>query len=368
MDRTAERPGGGAVNKENFRDARFWLLNAALLCFLAAVVVPPVQAVRDGIDVLVVVDVTDSMNTRDYTADGKPVSRLETVKAILRQALVDLPCQSHFSLGIFAERRIFLLFNPIEVCSNFAAIAGAVAALNWREGWEGDSHIASGFYKAIALADDLHTDLVFMTDGQEAPPLPWNGGPSFDGKPGAVKGLVVGVGGYTLSPIPKYNEEGREIGFFGPNDVMQESHYGLPPPGAENRPGYNPRNAPFGNVHVYNHEELSSVEEPYLKGLAERTGIAYTHLVDEPDFLEALRAHATLHPVDVMVEHGSIAAALGLICLLCVYALLPLLTVLRADRWPHSAKAALQRAKLSLGSSRASSASEASIVGAAEDQ
>jgi mxaL protein len=339
------------VNKENFRDARFWLLSAALLCFLAALVVPPVQAVRDGIDVLVVVDITDSMNTRDYTEDGKPVSRLETVKAVLEQTLVDLPCQSHFSLGIFAERRIFLFFNPIEVCSNFAPIAGAVAALNWREGWEGDSHIASGFYKAIAIADDLRTDLVFMTDGQEAPPLPWNGAPIFDGKPGAVKGLVVGVGGYALSPIPKYDDKGREIGFYGPDDVLQESRYGLPPPGAENRPGYNPRNAPFGNVHVYNHEELSSVEEPYLKGLAEKTGMAYSHLVNEPDFLEALRAHATPHPVNVMVERGSVAAALGLICLLCVYALLPLLTALRANRWLHNAKTVLQRTKLSLGSS-----------------
>jgi mxaL protein len=345
MDRTAERTAGRAVNRANLRDARFWLLSAALICFLAALFVPRAAALRNAVDVLFVVDVTGSMNTRDYLQGGRPVSRLETVKAILQQTLVDLPCQSQVSLAIFAERRIFLLFNPIEVCENFAPIAGAVAALNWREGWEGDSHIAEGLYKAIALADGLHTDLVFMTDGQEAPPLPWNGGPPFDGRPGVVKGLVVGVGGYSLSPIPKYDENGREIGFYGPNDVMQESHYGLPPPGAENRPGYNARNAPFGNVNINNNENLSSVKEPYLKGLAEKTGMAYTHLDDESDFLEALRVHATPHPVNVSVERGSIAAALGLFCLFCVYALWPLLTALRASGWLRGAKVLLQRTK-----------------------
>jgi mxaL protein len=354
------------VNKARLRDPRFWLLSAALLCFLAALVVPSVQASRDSFDILFVVDITGSMNTRDYTQGGQPVSRLETVKAALRQTLVDLPCQSHVSLGLFAERGVFLLFNPIEVCSNFAPISGSVAAFNWREGWEGDSHIAEGLYRAVAIAANLHTDLVFMTDGQEAPPLPWNGGPSFDGKPGAVKGLVVGVGGYALSPIPKYDDNGREVGFYGPDDVLQESRFGLPPPGAEKRPGYNPRNAPFGNVQVNNNEHLSSVKEPYLKGLAEKTGLTYAHLVDEPEFFAALSAHATPHPVSVMVERGSIAAALGLICLFCVYALLPLLRLLKAPRWLHSAKSVLQRAKLVLGR-RGGAGRQARIVNIAED-
>jgi len=326
------------VNNACFRDGRFWLLAAALICFVAALVVPPVSAVRNSIDVLVVVDITGSMNTRDYVEDSKPRSRLETVKSILRQTLAELPCQSRFSLAIFAERRVFLLFNPIEVCDNFAPIAGAIAALDWREGWEGDSHIASGLYRAIAVASDLHTDLVFMSDGQEAPPLPWNGGPTFDGIPGAVRGLIVGVGGYQLSPIPKYDDNGREIGFYGPDDVPQENRFGLPPPGAENRPGYNPRNAPFGDVHVAGTEHLSSVKEPYLKSLAENTGLAYAHLVTERAFLAALRVHATPHLVNVMVERGSIPAAIGLICLACVYALLPLLSSLRASRWLANTK------------------------------
>jgi mxaL protein len=338
------------MNRDCLRDWRFWLLAAALLSFLAALVAPRVERQLNSFDFLVVVDITGSMNTRDYTEGGKPLSRLDKVKAILRQTLIDLPCDSRFGLAIFAERRVFLLFNPIKVCDNFAPIAGAVAALNWREAWEGDSHIASGLYRAVALAHDLQTDLVFMTDGQEAPPLPWSGGPDFDGKPGEVRGLIVGVGGYALSPIPKYDDSGREIGMYGPDDVLQESRFGLPPPGAENRPGYNPRNAPFGDVHVNGNEHLSSVKEPYLKSLAAKTGLAYTHLVNEPEFLAALGAHATPHPVKATVELGPVAAAIGLGCLSCIYALVPLLFWLGASAWLSKAKAELQRVKAQSGS------------------
>ncbi len=184
-----------------------------------------------------------------------------------------------------------------------------------------------------------------MTDGQEAPPLPWSGGPVFDAKPGEVKGLIVGVGGYALSPIPKYDNNGREIGFYGPDDVLQESRFGLPPPGAEQRPGYNPRNAPFGDVHINRNEHLSSVKEPYLKELAQNTGLTYTHLVNEPEFLAELRAHATPHPVNVTVARSPVAAALGLLCLACLYGLPLLRSLLRKDLWGARGKTILLRRK-----------------------
>jgi mxaL protein len=306
------------------REARFWLLVAAGLSFIAALILPPAKKEINAVDALLVVDITGSMNTRDYVEGGAPVSRLDHIKKTLRQTLADLPCQSLVGVAIFAERRVFLLFDPIEVCANFSPITAAISALDWREGWQGDSHIAGGLYRAIALADDLHADLVFMTDGQEAPPLPWSGGPTFDGKAGEVRGLIVGVGGYALSPIPKYNDAGREIGFYGEHDVLQESRFGLPPPDAASRPGYNARNAPFGDVPVNNNEHLSSVREPYLKMLAQKTGLAYTHLDNAQDFIEALRAYATPHPVRVKVSRAPIAGALGLFCLACVY-MLPLL-------------------------------------------
>ena len=38
----------------------------------------------------------------------------------------DIPCQSRLGLGVFSERRSFLLFNPVEVCGNYDALEGAI--------------------------------------------------------------------------------------------------------------------------------------------------------------------------------------------------------------------------------------------------
>ncbi|GJD37300.1 vWA domain-containing protein [Methylobacterium aerolatum] len=270
----------------NLRGPRFLALALALALTLAALVAPALPVTRTGAEILMVVDITGSMNVRDYTQDGRPASRLDTAKAALRRLVADLPCGSRVALALFTERRPFLLFAPIEVCADFAPLDGALAALDWRMAWEGDSRIAAGLHRAVAMAADLGTDLVFVTDGQETPPLPGGEPPPFDGRPGAVRGLVVGAGGYALSPIPRYDELGREKGFYGEADVTQENRFGPPPADAESREGFNPRNAPFGSVAARGTEHLSSVREPYLKRLAAEAGLAYAHL-DGPGGLDA---------------------------------------------------------------------------------
>ena len=74
----------------NLRDGRFQALAGA--AFLAALtfVLPALPLTRTGVSVLAVVDITGSMNVRDYTgADGKPVSRIDTARAALRDDAVD---------------------------------------------------------------------------------------------------------------------------------------------------------------------------------------------------------------------------------------------------------------------------------------
>jgi len=278
--------------RPDFRDPRLLLLALALILTLLALAAPTAPIKSKSFDTLVVVDITGSMNTRDYSASGRPISRLEFVKATLRDFLAGLPCASHVGLGVFSERRSFLLFEPVEVCENFAPLAGAIEALDWRMAWEGDSRIAAGLFRAIETARELKTDLVFLTDGQEAPPLPFSGPPPFEGRAGEVRGLVVGVGGYELAPIPKFDDSGREIGFYAVEDVPHDNRFGLPPPGAEQREGYNARNAPFGGTVALGVEHLSSVREPYLKSLAEKTGLSYAHLVDGPQILDAFEGAA----------------------------------------------------------------------------
>jgi len=282
----------------NLRDPRFAVLAGALVLVLLTFVVPPLRLTRDGVEMLAVIDITGSMNVRDYTGpDGKPASRLDTAKAALRELVAGLPCGSRVALGLFTERRTFLLFEPIEVCADFTPLDGAIAGLDWRMAWEADSRVAAGLHRAIAQAADLGTDLVFVTDGQEAPPLPSTGGPAFEGRPGAVRGLIVGAGGYTLSPIPKFSDRGRETGFYAEADVQQENRFGPPPPGAEQREGYNARNSPFGASAGTGTEHLSSVRESYLRQLAGETGLAYAHLDGPGGLHRPLIGAATPRPL-----------------------------------------------------------------------
>jgi mxaL protein len=262
------------------RDPRLMLLALAAASLMLALFGPRIRTTRVGYDLLAIVDITGSMNVRDYKIAGKPASRLDAIKSDLREVISSLPCPSRVAVGIFTERRPFLLFEPIDVCLEFSPLAAAIDALDWRMAWEGDSRISAGLIRSIDMARELKSDLLFFTDGHEAPPLPANGGPIFEGRPGEVRGLIVGVGGHELSPIPKYDDRGREVGFVGADEVPHESRFGLPPKGAEQREGYNARNAPFGAEAAIGVEHLSSVKEDYLRDLAGKTGLAYARLGD----------------------------------------------------------------------------------------
>lgn len=305
-------------------DFRLLLIAVAVLFLIAALFRPQWSTTRTGFDFLMVVDVTGSMNVRDYKDGDQPVSRLEAVKKALRSMSAGLPCPSRLALGVFAERQSFLLFEPIDVCADYASIDSAIAALDWRMAWEGDSRIAAGLFRAIDIANGLNADLLFFTDGQEAPPLPASGGPEFTGRREAVRGLIVGVGGYEPSPIPKFDDKGREIGFLGRDDLPHESRFGLPPKGAEQREGFNARNAPFGATMAVGSEHLSAVREPYLQELAETTGLAYAHLVGPDELLTDYRTAATRRTRHATLDLSPFLAALAVVAFAVLY-LAPLL-------------------------------------------
>lgn len=338
------------MTRPAFRDFRFWLLFAALLLVVAGLFLPRVELTRAAYDTLAIVDITSSMNTRDMTLDGKPASRLEMVKDRLRKLVAQLPCQSRLGLGIFTERRVFVLFQPVETCANFADIDASITGLDWRMAWEGDSHVASGVFSGVQTAGDLDADLLFFTDGHEAPPLHWSGMPAFEGEPGKVKGLIVGVGGNTLVPLAKYDNDGREIGVFDENEVPQENRYGPPPPDAESRPGYHPKWAPYGN-RVEGTEHLTSLKEKHLRDIAEKTGLAYVTLDGGGALRNALEAASSPRQVVVATDVRPYPAALALLLLLVVYGVLPLRDRLRAQskraaQQAHSTKAKLEEAHI----------------------
>lgn len=298
---------------------RFWLLVVALLGLLATFVMPRFERPSERYKTVLVVDITRSMNVRDYTVAGQTLSRLDFIKAGIRELLLNMPCQSELGLAIFTSRQAFLLFEPLEVCGNFAAIMATVEALNWRMAWQGDSGIAYGLNSAFSLAQALAADLIFLTDGQEAPPPPRRGPPRFRGQAGSVTGLIGGIGGHQPMPIPKYDQDGREIGFLSASDVPHESRLGMPPANAQQRPGWHPRNAPWGGSMQAGTEHLSAVREDYLRQRADLMGFSYAHLDSVAALRDGLLAVLTPHPTTVLVDWRWLPAVIALLCLILIY-------------------------------------------------
>lgn len=316
--------------RSRLQDMRLWALLGAVLLTGLTFLVPRLSFERNVYDLVAVIDITGSMNTRDMSVGGQPQSRIEAAKAALSQLLADLPCQSRLGLGVFTERRSFLLFNPIDVCAGFAPIEAAIASIDWRMGWEGDSFVAKGLYSALDIAGSLPADLVFMTDGQEAPPLPpGQGVPPFESEVGRVKGLVIGVGGTEKVPLPKFDDEGHEVGIYGPQDVVQENRTGAPPPDAEKRPGYHPKWAPFGSGPPEGDEHLTSVRSAHLQTLASVTGLGYAELARTPVIVNSVLPNAKPRQVVVPVDIRGYLAAGALALLAALYAA-PLVSIFRS--------------------------------------
>lgn len=267
------------------------LLALSLLCCLLALWQPHWPSQQNYYRLLFTVDITGSMNVRDYQYQDEPQSRLERSKQVMIDILQKLPCGSQVALSIFTERRSFLLLENVEVCQNYSPLIQSINMLNWRMAWEGDSHIARGLHSALELAQGLHSDLIFISDGQESPPLPYHGGPVYeapDNAPYIPKGFILGAGARALSPIPKFNDQGHEIGFYEEDEVDQENRLGIPPSGSQDREGWHPRNAPFGASKAHGTEHLSSVKQSYLQELALDTALHYADLNDATSVLSLL--------------------------------------------------------------------------------
>jgi mxaL protein len=229
-----------------------WL---ALLLLLLAGVMPTVNLRRDAYDYIVVFDITQSMNVADYELDGVPVSRLVFAREAVRRALPALTCGSRVGWGAFAEYRTILLLAPVEVCSNYDALLASLDGLDGHMRWSNASEVTKGVYWALRAAKEVESrpDVIFVTDGHEAPPLdPAYPPPMFDDlQQGQVHGWLIGAGGDAPRPIPKVNEEGVATAYWRAFEVIQS------------RDG---------------REHLSALREAHLQALARQVGFEYARM------------------------------------------------------------------------------------------
>jgi mxaL protein len=244
-------------------------ITLALILVALAWLVPPMDLPHRVYDNIIVFDITQSMNVEDYELEGSPVSRLAYAKAATARALRQLPCGSRVGFAAFAEYRTLLLLAPIEVCANYGALLASLENIDGGMRWGNASQIAKGVFWAMRTAKEIEPQpgVVFLSDGQEAPPLDSGEIPLFDDlKNAGVGGWIMGVGGDVPRPIPKTDNEGRPLGYWRPEDVVELE----------------------GSQKTQAREYLSAVREPHLRALARQTGLDFARLQGFDSLAKAL--------------------------------------------------------------------------------
>ncbi len=264
------------------------LLLSAVVCLAVAATDPGMTLKRPVYDAVVVLDVSQSMNVADYRIDGHPASRLAFAKAGLRRALAGLPCGSRIGWGVFAAYRVLLLTAPAEICANYGDLTALLDRIDNRMAWTNGSEVRKGVLNGIDAVRALPDKpaLVFVTDGQEAPPIdPRLQMPQLHGRPGEVAGTLVGAGGDLPQPIPKSDPEGRPLGFWTKSEVVQ-----APGPG----------------------EQRSWLHEAHLVALAQQVGFRYRRMNVLGDLAAVLAQPDFARPQPTRVALGPLFAGLGL--------------------------------------------------------
>jgi mxaL protein len=264
---------------------RLWPITLALLLLIAALVMPQVTLPRNTARYIVTFDITQSMDTEDVGSNDAPSSRLDFARAAMRETLGKLPCGSKVGWSVFTGQRTLLLLPPIEVCSNFDALLSSLNEINGRMRWTNWSRVAEGgVYSAVRTAHDVGPDtaVIFVTDGQEAPPVLPSNDRVREIANGKVHGWLIGVGGDQPANIPRSDINGNRVGFWRADEVIQ-----VPP-------------IPGKPATAESHEELSELRGEYLASVATRIGFGYRRLMSPADLTAAM--------LDPQLSHREAAA------------------------------------------------------------
>jgi mxaL protein len=192
------------------------LLVAALLLLIIALFKPTVPIKRNIYSYLLVADISQSMNVKDMSILGKPVTRMEYQQYLLHRIIGEMPCGTHVSIGLFAGVSVAALYTPIEVCENFAAIEETIDHMDWRNGWSGNSRVRESMVTMAKLIRSFPepSQVVYFSDGEETPKLHIFNTRDLTGFQGGKDWLLVGIGSDKGTAIPKLDDKNQLIGYW----------------------------------------------------------------------------------------------------------------------------------------------------------
>ncbi len=293
---------------------RLVVLALALLVLLPVFAAPKVRLPGGTYAWMFVIDISESMNVRDVDARRPDESRLDRAKASVVAALANLPCGSTAAVALFAGTDTVTLFEPLEVCAHFPAIEQAVRNIDWRMAWDGDSRIEAGLVNAFGEADKRHLDLVFVTDGDEAPHVDVPRLGDLLALRGPVHGWLLGVGSPEPHAVPRLDAENRIVGYWTAIDAARQ---GFHPNLVESIEHASVEDLEKAGALSDVVEHRSALRESYLKQLGTAAGLGYA-TAENDETLAGLTVDAKLRREqlaerDVRFVFGLAAALLLLI-------------------------------------------------------
>lgn len=248
------------------------LLTLALLLLIIAMFKPSVPVKRDIYSYLFVADITQSMNVKDATLDGKLISRMQYQQYLLHRIIGEMPCGTQVSIGLFAGVSVAALYTPIEVCENFAAIEDTIDHLDWRTGWSGNSRVRESMITLAKLIRSFPepAQVVYLTDGEETPKLHVFNTRDLTGFQGGKDWLFVGVGSDKGTAIPKFDEHNQLIGYWASESFAMQ-------PGVAQISQDNIGTREESVASDTNDRYLSRLDEKYLISLAKNVNGNYVN-------------------------------------------------------------------------------------------
>jgi mxaL protein len=294
----------------NRRDAA--LLASAFLLLIVAAFKPTIPMPRNIYSYILVADISQSMNVIDTSLNGKPTSRMAYTQYMLHHIVSNMPCGTRVSIGLFAGSSVAALYNPIEVCSNYAAIQDTIDHLDWRTAWSGNSRLRDSMFTLarVIRAFPEPAQVVYFTDGEEAPKLHAFNTKDLTNFQGGNGWLFVGIGSEKGTSIPKLDDKNQLIGYWSADSFAMQ-------PGiaqiSEANIGVRDNNVATGAGDRY----ISKLQEDYLKDLSKQVSGDYVRGDSLQSILSAMKnqkpARRDIAPYEIQ---WILAALAGLIFLM----------------------------------------------------
>jgi mxaL protein len=252
----------------------------AIVLLVLALIKPEIQMKQPVHNYLLVADVTQSMNAEDEKLKNQPVSRLAYTRHLMKKIVDTSSCGTYISVGIFASDNVALLITPLEVCANYDAITDAIAHLEWRMDWKGNSRLSFAVRAAANTFDSLNVpaQMLLFTDGDEAPRVNVTIKQDLSGIQIGKNFTFVGLGGNKKVPVPRFNSANKRVGYWPISDNNNAGAVGVTySDTSQDEPDPPVASAEYDQF-------LSQLEDEYLKSLAGEIKATYIKGQDTPEF------------------------------------------------------------------------------------